>query len=85
MKKPKILSSDIQDPILREVCEKHGTSWLTHLAELKPSETVYIPSLCTLEEKARNRFILKSRASVRELAAVFNLTTRRIRQIKGCL
>jgi len=82
MKKIKVLAKDIHDPILREICQKHGTAWLLSLADLKHCETIYIPKRDTLEEKSRDRLICQSEEPVRELARIFNLTPRRIQQIK---
>lgn len=81
-RKSKILSKDISDPTLREVCERHGTDWLVMLALLCPGQSIYIPKPVTLEEKSRDRFIKNSKQSVRELAKIFQLTPRRIQQIR---
>jgi len=82
MNKIKVRPSDIQDPILREICEKHGTGWLLDLADMKCSEPLYVPKRDKLEEKSRDRLILKSKDPVNILAKMYNLTPRRIRQIK---
>ncbi len=82
MNKIKVLPSDIHDPILREVCQEHGTGWLVALADLKPCENIYIPKRITLEERSRDRYIRKSKDPVRNLARLFNLTPRRIQQIR---
>ena len=82
MTKNKILPSDIQDPILRKICEEHGTDWLLTLADAKGGETAYVPKRETLEENSRDRFIRKSKDSGPDLARRFKITVRRVQQIR---
>jgi len=86
MGKKKILASDIEEPSLRQVCEKCGTDWLALLTEIAGGDKIYIPQKATLEKKIearrRNKIIQKSRKSPKQLAQEFGITVERVRQIK---